>query len=68
MNTNEKCLLKYLSDYSMSAFDATDNLLKFLFKHNIEIKFNGLNPVCNIIDEMEFQKELNYCYGQKSLD
>lgn len=68
MNINEKCLLNYLSDYSDASFDAAKMLIKFLSGHNKKIEFNNLNPVYNIIDEMEFQKELSLCYEQKNLD
>lgn len=53
MNTNEKCLLNYLS-FSNPAFKATDCLVDFLHHHNIKIEFHNSNPVFDIIDEMEF--------------
>lgn len=65
MNTNEKCLLNYLSDTSRSAFNATDCLIKFLNCHNRRIEFNSLSTIYNIIDEMEFNKDL---YEQENLD
>lgn len=68
MNTNEKCLLNYLSDYSDASFGAAGTLIKFLFDHSRKIEFNNLNPVYNIIDELEFSKELEYSYEQKNLD
>lgn len=65
MNTNEKCLLNYLSDGARSAFSATDCLIKFLGSHNRRIEFNSLSTIYNIIDEMEFNKDL---YEQEILD
>jgi len=58
MNTNEKCLLNYLS-YSNPALKATDCLIKFLFAHKRKIEFHNLNPVLDIIDEMEFSNYNN---------
>lgn len=60
MNTNEKCLLNYLSDYSMPKFQATETLIKFLSAHNRKIEFNTENPVYKILDEMEFLNDMNY--------
>lgn len=65
MNTNEKCLLNYLSDSERSAFNATGSLIKFLGCHNRKIEFNSLSTIYNIIDEMEFNKDL---YEQENLD
>ncbi len=62
MNTNEKCLLNYLSNCQKSAFEASDRLIEFLNYHNRKIEFNSYNPIYNIIDEMEFNKDLEYCY------
>ena len=53
MNTNEKCLLIYLS-YLNPSFEGTDCLIKFLSNHKRKIEFHNLNPVFDIIDEMEF--------------
>ena len=54
MNTNEKCLLNYLSNYSSAAMGAGEQLIGFLSAHKIKMHFNNLNPILNIIDEMEF--------------
>lgn len=53
MNTNEKCLLNYLSDYSMMAFEASYQLIEFLSLRNIKVNAENFNPVCGIIEEME---------------
>ncbi len=70
MNTNEKCLLNYLSDYSSAAALASGQLIGFLSEHKIKMRFNNLNPIFNIIDEMEFSGELNYnlSYEEEKLD
>lgn len=70
MNTNEKCLLNYLSDYSMPSFKATEKLINFLSAHNRKIEFNTENPVYKILDEIEFLGEMNYNFGyeQENLD
>lgn len=62
MNTNEKCLLNYLADCPKPTFEATKRLIKFLDCHNRKIEFTNFNPIYNIIDEMEFNKDLEYCY------
>ncbi len=53
MNTNEKCLLNYLSSTN-PAFETENCLMDFLHRHNIKIEFHNTNPVFDIIDEMEF--------------
>ncbi len=53
MNTNEKCLLNYLSSINPE-FKTADCLMEFLHHHNIKIEFHNTNPVFDIIDEMEF--------------
>ncbi len=70
MNTNEKCLLNYLSNYSSAAMGAGEQLIGFLSAHKIKMHFNNLNPILNIIDEMEFLSELNYnlSYEEEKLD
>lgn len=70
MNTNEKCLLNYLSDCSMPSFKATGRLIKFLCAHNRKLEFNTENPVYKILDEIEFLNDMNYnfSYEQKNLD
>lgn len=70
MNENEKCLLNFLSNCSQSACDGVGELFKFLFDHNLKIEFNNFNPIYNIIDEMEYSKELgyNFAYEQEKLD
>lgn len=65
MNTNEKCLLNYLS-FSNSAVRATDCLMNFLKLHNRKIEFHNLNPIFDIIDEMEFSN-YNTIYEQENL-
>lgn len=57
MSTNEECLIKYLSNGEKSA---TNSLIEFLALHNINFTFNQLNPVCNIIDELEFFDVIKY--------
>lgn len=54
MNTNEECLIKYISFTNGSAGDSLHYLINFLLNHNFKFAFNDLNPVCNIIDELEF--------------
>lgn len=54
MNTNEECLIKYLSFGKYEQGDVTSELVKFLLKSNAKFTFGDLNPVCNIIDELEF--------------
>lgn len=53
MNTNEECLLNFLS-YSNPNFKAAESLMKFLYNHDRKIEFHNINPVFDIIDEMEF--------------
>ncbi len=54
MNTNEKCLLNYLS-YLNPSFEGTDCLIKFYPTIKEKLNFIILNPdVFDIIDEMEF--------------
>ncbi len=60
MNTNEECLIKYLSFGKYEQDRDTNKLIKFLLSKNIEFSFNKLNPVCNIIDELEFFDFLQY--------
>lgn len=66
MNTNEKCLLNYLS-FQNPAAGAADCLMKFLNLHNRKIEFHNLNPIFDIIDEMEFSN-YNTGYEQENLD
>ncbi len=54
MNANEECLIKYLSFGEYEQENDTCSLIKFLLNHNIKFSFDELNPVCNIIDELEF--------------
>lgn len=54
MNANEECLIKYLSFGKYEQETDTCSLIKFLLNHNINFSFDELNPVCNIIDELEF--------------
>lgn len=54
MNTNEKCLIKYLSFGKYEQGDVTSELVRFLLKFDAKFTFSDLNPVCNIIDELEF--------------
>lgn len=58
MNTNEKCLLNYLSCLN-SSYEATNCLIEFLFNHKRKIEFHNLNPIFDIIDEMEFSNYNN---------
>ena len=60
MNTNEKCLLNYLSDCQMSSFKAAEKLINFLSAHNRKLEFNTDNPVYKILDEIEFLNDMNY--------
>ena len=60
MNTNEKCLIKYLSSGKYEQKKDTYSLIKFLVNHGIKFSFNELNPVCNIIDELEFFENIHY--------
>ena len=60
MYTNEKCLLNYLSDYSMPKFEATETLIKFLSARNRKLEFKTENPVYKILDEMEFLNDISY--------
>ncbi len=60
MNTNEKCLIKYLSDGKYKQGADTYSLIKFLMNYGIKFSFCDLNPVCNIIDELEFFDDINY--------
>ncbi len=66
MNTNEKCLLNFIS-YANSALEGADCLINFLNCHNRKIKCHNLNPVFDIIDEMEFSN-YNIVYEQENLD
>lgn len=60
MNTNEKCLIKYLSFGKYEHGDDTNSLIKFLINHDIKFSFDEMNPVLNIIDEMEFLDNIKY--------
>lgn len=60
MNTNEECLIKYLSFGKYEQKEVTNSLIRFLLNHNIKFSFNDLNPVCNIIDELEFLDNIKY--------
>ena len=70
MNTNEKCLLNYLSECSVSSFKATEHIIRFLSQKKKKIEFNTTNPVYKILDEIEFLTEMNYNFGyeQENLD
>ncbi len=59
-NANEECLIKYLSFGKYEQQDLTVSLIKFLLNHNAKFQFNNLNPVCNIIDELEFFDGMQY--------
>jgi len=65
MNTNEKCLLNYLACLN-TASGASEHLMKFLNLHNRKIEFHNLNPIFDIIDEMEFSN-YNIAYEQENL-
>jgi len=52
LNQNEKCLLKYISDPN-SCF-GENGILNTIKDLGIKIKFCDLNPVYQIIDEMNF--------------
>ena len=60
MNTNEECLIKYLSGGKYEQNDKINALIKLLMKHNISFSFNSLNPVYNYIDELEFFENIQY--------
>lgn len=60
MNTNEECLIKYLSFGKYEQGKVTNSLVQFLLAHGIQFSFNELNPVCNIIDELEFFDGIKY--------
>lgn len=54
MNTNEECLIKYLSFGKYEQGIVTFELIDFLYQRGVNFSFSELNPVCNIIDEFEF--------------
>ena len=60
MNTNEKCLIKYLSFGKYEQGVETKSLINFLINHDMKFSFEDLNPVCNIIDELEFFENIHY--------
>ena len=60
MNRNEKCLIKYLSFGKYEQGNDTMSLIRFLLSHDIKFSFDKLNPVCNIIDELEFSDNIKY--------
>lgn len=60
MNTNEECLIKYLSFGKYEQGSVTKSLIEFLLGYGISFSFNDLNPVCNIIDELEFLDNIKY--------
>ena len=60
MNTNEECLIKYLSKGKYEQREVTDSIIGILLKYNKKFSFEGLNSVGNIIDELEFFDNLLY--------
>ncbi len=60
MNTNETCLINYLSFGKYEQKEVTNSLINFLLKRGMKFKFNDLNPVLNIINEMEFFEYIQY--------
>ena len=60
MNTKEKCLIKYLSFGKYEQGVETKSLINFLINHDMKFSFEDLNPVCNIIDELEFFENIHY--------
>ena len=60
MNTNEKCLIKYLSFGKYEQGVETKSLINFLINHDMKFSFEDLNLVCNIIDELEFFENIHY--------
>lgn len=57
MNKNEQCLIDYLSHKTKNA---TRLLVEYLLAKNVNFSFKGMNPVCNIIDELEFSENFKY--------
>lgn len=60
MNKNEQCLINYLSYGKYEQDDILNSLVKFLMNKGIKFSFNNMNPVLNIIDEMEFFDNIKY--------
>ena len=54
MNKNEQYLINYLSYGKYEQKKLTNSLIKFLLEKGKTFSFSELNPVCNIIDELEF--------------
>jgi len=55
LNQNEKCLLKFVSCAGAGKKDRSD-ILSTILDLGIKIKFCDLNPVYQIIDEMDFMQ------------
>jgi len=60
MNKNEQCLINYLSCGKYEQGDRLNSLVNFLMKRGMKFSFNKMNPVLNIIDEMEFFDNIKY--------
>lgn len=60
MNTNEQCLINYLSFGKYEQNDVNNYLINFLMQRGVNFSFDNLNPVFNIIDEMEFFDNIQY--------
>ena len=60
MNKNEQCLINYLSFGKYEQHDVTNSLINFLLNKGMKFTFSEMNPVLNIIDEMEFFDNIQY--------
>ncbi len=60
MNTNEECLIKYLSNGKYEQREVTNSIVGILLKYKKQFSFEGLNTVGNMIDELEFFDNLLY--------
>ncbi len=56
-NKNEEYLLKYLSG-ALQEEKKENDLISFLAENNISIQFKNVNPVYQIIDELNFSNIL----------